>query len=131
MYYHSFYCNYNYQIPFFNAQCSRTNEEIIFREIHDDLSLIVEEVLNKYLNDSYLGSEKDLFYHKIETIVQDHANFIYQARIKNQVQNSFSFSPFQFYPYSSLMNPSFNNSILASFNINQYEPQKESNIYNK
>ena len=61
MYYPSFYCNYNYQIPLFNSQCLITNEESIFREIHNDLGLIVEEVFDKYLNDSYLESEKDLF----------------------------------------------------------------------
>ena len=122
MYYPSFYYNYNYQIPSLNAQCLRTNEESMFREIKDDLSLIVEEVLDKYLNDSYLESEKDLFYHKIEAIVQDQANFIYQARIKNQVQNSVSFSPFQFYPYSSLINPSFNDSMQNSNYQNIFLP---------
>lgn len=45
MYYPSFYYNYNYQIPLFNTKCLRTNEESIFREIHDDFSLIFEEVL--------------------------------------------------------------------------------------
>lgn len=64
MYYPSFYCNYNYQIPLFNSQCLITNEESIFREIHNDLGLIVEEVFDKYLKYSYLESEKDLFYHR-------------------------------------------------------------------
>ena len=59
MYYPSFYCNYYYQITLFNSQCLITNEESIFREIHNDLGVIVEEVF-----DSYLESKKDLFYHR-------------------------------------------------------------------
>ena len=101
MYFSNNYNNYYYPYYSLDAASIVANEESLFTDPEDDLTQIVENILNKYLKNNYLEYEKEELCQRLELIIQDQANFIYQLKIKQQMQNMTSFPYYQIQPYTN------------------------------
>ena len=112
MYFSNSYNSYYYPNYLIDAVSISANEESLLSDPEDDLTLIVENILNKYLKNNYLEYEKEELYQRLEMIIQDQANFIYQSKIKQQIQNITSFPYYQIDPYSLPIYPFYNSNML-------------------
>ena len=108
--------NYCYPSYILDATFSIANEENAIIETEDDLTIIVEHILSKYLKNKYHESEKEELCHKLEMIIQDQANYISHSQIAQQNITSFTYN--QHNPYSNPMYLFYNDCFLQLYNPN-------------
>lgn len=112
-----------------------TEEENLFSDFEDDLSVIVEHILNQFHDINYDEYEKEQLCLKLELIIQNQAKIIYQSKISPQFQNTMLpiSSPILYNSYSSSIFPFYQNFFLPYnyYNLNPVEPLLQIEINDK